>query len=186
MRVWAPNDVDLYIPHQANLRIVEAASRLMRVPMDKFYMNIQRYGNTSAASIPIALTEAIEEGKAKPGDTLGFVAFGAGLTWGSAIVHLGGPDPNQAVSLADELFVLARAKYFARRAAGALARCSDKRNDGSHGSTTLIKKPLISENIRAALHRAAVRFSSFTLIFLSYGLNCTSCHASNRSRNRSR
>ena len=116
----AANDVDLYIPHQANMRIVEAASRLMRVPMEKFYMNIQRYGNTSAASIPIALTEAIEEGRAKPGDTLGFVAFGAGLTWGSAIVHLGGPDPEQAVSLADELFVLARAKYLARRAAGVL------------------------------------------------------------------
>jgi 3-oxoacyl-[acyl-carrier-protein] synthase-3 len=114
------NDIDLFIPHQANHRIVEAASRLMGVPQDRFFMNIQRYGNTSAASIPIALVEAIEEGRAKPGDMLGLVGFGAGLTWASAIVHLGGPNRDVSVSLADELFLLARARYYARRTVGAM------------------------------------------------------------------
>lgn len=112
------NDIDLFIPHQANHRIVEAAARLMRVSEDRFYLNIHRYGNTSAASVPVALVEAIEEGRCKPGDTLAIVAFGAGLTWASAVLHLGGPDESVSVSLADELFILARAKYYARRAAG--------------------------------------------------------------------
>jgi hypothetical protein len=99
---------------------VEAAARLMHVPEDRFYLNIQRYGNTSAASVPVALVEAIEEGRCKPGDTLALVAFGAGLTWASAVMHLGGPDESVSVSLADELLLLARAKYYARRAAGAV------------------------------------------------------------------
>jgi 3-oxoacyl-[acyl-carrier-protein] synthase-3 len=116
----SPNDIDLFIPHQANARIVEAAARFMNVPLDRFFMNIERYGNTSAASVPIALVEAIEEGRCKPGDTLALVAFGAGLTWASAVVHLGGPDDSVAVSLADEFFLVARAKYFARRTVGAV------------------------------------------------------------------
>nr|MBN1229236.1 ketoacyl-ACP synthase III [Anaerolineae bacterium] len=113
-------EIDLFIPHQANHRIVEAAARLMHVPEDRFYMNIQRYGNTSAASIPVALCEAIEEGRCKPGDILGLVGFGAGLTWASAVVHLGGADDSVSVSLTDELFILARAKYLARRTVGAV------------------------------------------------------------------
>lgn len=116
----SPDDIDLFIPHQANYRIVEAAARLMRVPQEKFYLNIHRYGNTSAASIPIALVEALEEGRCKPGDTLAFVAFGAGLTWGSAVVHLGGPDPNVAHRRGRQFFLLDRAKYLTRRAAGAV------------------------------------------------------------------
>jgi 3-oxoacyl-[acyl-carrier-protein] synthase-3 len=115
----SPQDIDLFIPHQANSRIIEFAARLMRVPEDRFYMNIQRYGNTSAASIPIALCEAIEEGRCKPGDTLAFVSFGAGLTWGAAVVHLGGPG-GDSLTLAEELFILARARYLARRAAVAV------------------------------------------------------------------
>jgi 3-oxoacyl-[acyl-carrier-protein] synthase-3 len=114
------DQIDLFIPHQANHRIVEAAARLMRVPEDRFYMNIHCYGNTSAASITIAFAEAMEEGRAKPGDTLAFVAFGAGLTWASAIVHIGGPDTGVSISLTDELFLLARAKYLARRTVGAV------------------------------------------------------------------
>ncbi len=114
----SPNDIDLFIPHQANGRIVEAAARLMGVPQDRFFMNIDRYGNTSAASIPIALCEAIEQGRCKPGDTIAVVGFGAGLTWASAVLHLGGPDKN--LSLTDELFILARAKYYARRTVGAV------------------------------------------------------------------
>jgi len=82
-------DIDLFIPHQANARIIESAARHVKLPQEKVFMNIERYGNTSAASIPIALCEAFEQGRAKIGDTLAFVAFGAGLTWASAIVKIG-------------------------------------------------------------------------------------------------
>ncbi|MBL7163630.1 MAG: ketoacyl-ACP synthase III [Anaerolineales bacterium] len=81
-------DIDLIVPHQANIRIIESAARKAKLPMEKVFVNIQKYGNTSAASIPIALCEALEEGRAKVGDTLAFVSFGAGLTWASAIVKL--------------------------------------------------------------------------------------------------
>jgi 3-oxoacyl-[acyl-carrier-protein] synthase-3 len=84
-------DIDLFIPHQANARIIESAARYVNLPEDKVFVNIERYGNTSAASIPIALCEAFDEGRAKVGDTLAFVAFGAGLTWASAIVKIGEP-----------------------------------------------------------------------------------------------
>ncbi len=83
------DDIDLFIPHQANLRIIDSAARHAGLPPDKVFVNIDRYGNTSAASIPIALCEAIEQGRAKVGDTLAFVAFGAGLTWAAAVVKLG-------------------------------------------------------------------------------------------------
>ena len=82
------DDVDLIIPHQANVRIIESAARQAKLPKEKVFVNIHKYGNTSAASIPIALCEALEEGQAKIGDTLAFVSFGAGLTWASAIVKL--------------------------------------------------------------------------------------------------
>lgn len=83
------DDIDLFIPHQANARIIESAARYVNLPQEKVYVNIERYGNTSAASIPIALCEAFDEGRAKVGDTLAFVAFGAGLTWASAVVKIG-------------------------------------------------------------------------------------------------
>ena len=82
------DDIDLFIPHQANLRIIESAARQAGLPMEKVFVNIQKYGNTSAASIPIALCEALETGVARVGDTLAFVAFGAGLSWASAVVKL--------------------------------------------------------------------------------------------------
>jgi 3-oxoacyl-[acyl-carrier-protein] synthase III len=81
------NDVDLLIPHQANLRISEYIQRKMNLRDDQVYNNIQRYGNTTAASIPIALSEAFAEGKVKPGDLLCMAAFGSGFTWGSAFVR---------------------------------------------------------------------------------------------------
>lgn len=81
-------DIDLFIPHQANIRIIESAAQYANLPPEKVFVNIHKYGNTSAASIPIALCEAFEEGRAKVGDTLAFVAFGAGLTWASAIVKV--------------------------------------------------------------------------------------------------
>ncbi len=83
-----PDDIDLFVPHQANLRIIESAARQIGLPAEKVYVNIDKYGNTSAASIPIALCEALESGRAKPGDTLACVAFGAGLTWASTVVKL--------------------------------------------------------------------------------------------------
>lgn len=82
------DDVDWIIPHQANLRIIQAAARDMSLPMSRFIVNIERYGNTSAASIPLALTEGLENGRIHPGDTGIFVSFGAGLTWGAMVVQL--------------------------------------------------------------------------------------------------
>lgn len=82
------DDIDLFIPHQANARIIESAARYVGLPEEKVFVNVDRYGNTSAASIPIALCEAFEQGRAKIGDTLGFVSFGAGLTWASAVVKI--------------------------------------------------------------------------------------------------
>ncbi|MDX1439806.1 MAG: beta-ketoacyl-ACP synthase 3, partial [Rubricoccaceae bacterium] len=84
-----PDDVDLFIPHQANARIIEYAAKQMNLPPEKVVMNVERYGNTSAASVPIALSEALSDGRAKPGDTLALVAFGAGLTWAATIFDLG-------------------------------------------------------------------------------------------------
>ncbi|MFQ5408077.1 MAG: beta-ketoacyl-ACP synthase III [Anaerolineales bacterium] len=83
------DDIDLFIPHQANKRIIDSAARRAKLPPEKVFVNIHKYGNTSAASIPIALCEAIAEGRTKPGDTLAFVSFGAGLTWAAAVVKLG-------------------------------------------------------------------------------------------------
>jgi 3-oxoacyl-[acyl-carrier-protein] synthase-3 len=82
----AASDIDLLIPHQANIRIIEATAKHAGMPLDKVYVNVDRYGNTSAASIPMALDEAIRAGRVKEGMTLMFVAFGAGFTWGSLVV----------------------------------------------------------------------------------------------------
>ena len=81
-------DIDLMIPHQANIRIIEATAKHANIAMDKVYVNVDRFGNTSAASIPIALDEAIERGRLGEGSTVLLVAFGAGFTWGSMIVRL--------------------------------------------------------------------------------------------------
>ena len=83
------DDIDLFIPHQANLRIIEYAAKQAGLPREKVMVNVDRYGNTSAASVPLALCEAFDQGRIKAGDTLAMVAFGAGLTWASAVVKLG-------------------------------------------------------------------------------------------------
>jgi 3-oxoacyl-[acyl-carrier-protein] synthase III len=80
-------EVDLLIPHQANVRIIEATAKHAGMPMDKVMVNVDRYGNTSSASIPLALDQAIAEGRVKPGSLLLLVAFGAGFTWGSAVIR---------------------------------------------------------------------------------------------------
>ena len=83
------DDIDVVVPHQANLRIIEAVSKRLNMPMEKVMINIDRYANTSAATIPIALCEAVEEGLVKPGDNIITPAFGAGLTWGAAFLKWG-------------------------------------------------------------------------------------------------
>ncbi len=80
-------DIDVMIPHQANIRIIEATAKHAGIPMEKVFVNVDRYGNTSAASIPIALSEAMERGIVAEGTTVMFVAFGAGFTWGSMVVR---------------------------------------------------------------------------------------------------
>jgi 3-oxoacyl-[acyl-carrier-protein] synthase-3 len=94
------DDVALIIPHQANDRIIEMARRKLGVPPEKMMVNIDRYGNTSAASIPLALVDAIEAGRIKSGDHLVFVGFGAGLTWAAAAFHWEPQEPT-AIPVAD-------------------------------------------------------------------------------------
>ncbi len=88
-------DIKLIIPHQANLRIIESAARRLEIPMERVVVNVERYGNTSTASIPIATCEAVREGRLQAGDKVVFVGFGAGLTWGAAVVQWSGPFPTR-------------------------------------------------------------------------------------------
>ncbi|SDD47888.1 beta-ketoacyl-ACP synthase III [Sporomusa acidovorans] len=83
------DDVDCLIPHQANIRIIQSAAKRLKLPMDKVMVNVNKYGNTSAASIPIALEEAVHSGKIKQGDIVVLVGFGAGLTWASSVIKWG-------------------------------------------------------------------------------------------------
>jgi len=83
----AAHQIGLVIPHQANLRIIEAIAQYLDLPIERFFVNVDRYGNTSAASIPIALDEARRVGRIRPGDLTLLVAFGAGLTYGSALIR---------------------------------------------------------------------------------------------------
>lgn len=80
-------DVSLLIPHQANIRIIDAVAKRLEIPAEKVFVNIEKYGNTSAATIPIALCEALEQKRLKKGDVLVFDAFGAGLTWGAMAIR---------------------------------------------------------------------------------------------------
>ena len=79
--------LNLLIPHQANIRIIEAIAERLGAGNEKIYINIQKYGNTSAASIPIALDEAVRNGRIKKGDLIMLVAFGAGFTWGAVLIR---------------------------------------------------------------------------------------------------
>lgn len=81
------NDIDLLVPHQANIRIIEATARYAAIPMEKVFVNIEKYGNMSSATVPVALDEAAEQGRLKAGDNVLMVAFGAGFTWGSAVLR---------------------------------------------------------------------------------------------------
>jgi 3-oxoacyl-[acyl-carrier-protein] synthase-3 len=82
-----PGDVDLYIPHQANIRIINAAIDVLHIPRQRVFNNLERYGNTSAGSVPLALDEAISEGRLHPGNLVVLSGFGAGLAWGTAVMR---------------------------------------------------------------------------------------------------
>ena len=82
-----PEDIALYVPHQANLRIIRAVAKGLALPMSKFFVNLDRYGNTLGASVPIALSEAIEEGRVQVGDRIVLIAFGAGFTSGAVTIE---------------------------------------------------------------------------------------------------
>ena len=84
---WSLDQIDLFIPHQANARIIESAAKSLHLAPEKVFVNLQNYGNTSAASIPIALCEAIDAGKVEPGDHVVLVGFGAGLTWAGCAIQ---------------------------------------------------------------------------------------------------
>lgn len=96
-------DLDLLIPHQANARIIELAIRRLGLAEDKVFVNVHKYGNTSAASIPLALVEALEEGRIKEGDKLCLVSFGAGLTWASVVLQWGQPQGTSTAAQAEDL-----------------------------------------------------------------------------------
>ena len=113
--------VELFVPHQANARIIEAASKSLKLSSDRVYSNLQRYGNTSAASIPIALCEAIEEERVHPGDHVILVGFGGGLTWGAALIQWEAPIPLTPLPRSKHIWLSlryrwARVESFFRRA----------------------------------------------------------------------
>ncbi|MDK1018059.1 MAG: beta-ketoacyl-ACP synthase III [Actinomycetota bacterium] len=97
---WELDEIDLVIPHQANIRIIDAVRRRIKVDESKMFINIHKYGNTSAATIPIALAEAVDEGRVAPGSRLIFTAFGAGVTWGAVAFQWG--DRTEPISTTDD------------------------------------------------------------------------------------
>lgn len=109
-------DVKWIVPHQANIRIIEAAARGLKLPMDRFIVNLDRYGNTSTASIPIAMVEAIEKEQIKSGDKLVMVGFGAGLTWGALAAEWTGPIPSKGHVHPEQYRAFGRIRSLVRRA----------------------------------------------------------------------
>jgi len=82
------SDIDWLVPHQANIRIINATAKKLKLPMDKVVVTVNKHGNTSAASVPLALNEAVRDGRIKPGQMVLLEAFGGGFTWGSALVKM--------------------------------------------------------------------------------------------------
>ena len=115
---WDLDDVTWVIPHQANMRIIEAAARGLRMPIEKFVINLSSYGNTSTASIPLAACEALQSGRIQDGDRLVLVGFGAGLTWGAMTLEWVSPEPTISRAARRRraiLVLLARIRSFVRR-----------------------------------------------------------------------
>jgi 3-oxoacyl-[acyl-carrier-protein] synthase-3 len=109
------DQVQWIIPHQANIRIIEAAARGLKLPMNRFIVNLERYGNTSTASIPIAMVESLEKGQIKPGDKIVMVGFGAGLTWGALAAEWTGPIPSKGHVRPEQYRTLGRVRSLVRR-----------------------------------------------------------------------
>jgi len=109
-------DIRWVVPHQANIRIIQAAARGLKLPMDRFIVNLENYGNTSTASIPIAMVEAIEKGQIQAGDKLVMVGFGAGLTWGALAAQWTGPIPSKGHVHPEQYRAFARLRSLVRRA----------------------------------------------------------------------
>jgi 3-oxoacyl-[acyl-carrier-protein] synthase-3 len=121
------DDVSLVVPHQANKRILDALAKRVGIEEDRVFVNVHKYGNTSAGTIPVALAEAVEEGRVKAGDTLLTASFGAGLTWGAGVIRWGQRTTPLALSDAElppndktalELLEPHIARYVARAARG--------------------------------------------------------------------
>jgi 3-oxoacyl-[acyl-carrier-protein] synthase-3 len=109
------DDISWIIPHQANSRIIESAARGLKLPMDRFVVNVDRFGNTSTASIPIAMCEAANDGRLKKGDKFVLVGFGAGLTWGALTGQWTGSMEKDTVVRPEYFRLLARARSLLRR-----------------------------------------------------------------------
>jgi len=109
------NDVQWIVPHQANYRIIETAAKYLKMPLDKFVINVDRYGNTSTASIPIATVEAIQKAQIKPKDKIVFVGFGGGLTWGAMVVEWTSPIAVKKHVHPEQYRLFARLRSFVRR-----------------------------------------------------------------------
>jgi 3-oxoacyl-[acyl-carrier-protein] synthase III len=110
------DQIQWIIPHQANIRIIEAAARGLKLPMDRFIVNLERYGNTSTASIPMAMVEALEKGQIKPGEKIVMVGFGAGLTWGALAAEWTGPLPSKGHVRPEQYRRFAKLRSVVRRA----------------------------------------------------------------------
>ena len=110
------DQIQWIVPHQANIRIIEAAARGLKLPMDRFIVNLERYGNTSTASVPIAMVEALEKGQIKPGDKIVMIGFGGGLTWGALAAEWTGPIPSKGHIRPEQYRLFARLRSFVRRA----------------------------------------------------------------------
>jgi 3-oxoacyl-[acyl-carrier-protein] synthase-3 len=130
------DDVALIIPHQANVRIIETAAKKLKAPLEKFYLNVEHTGNTSAASIPLALCDAVQEGRLQPDDNVIFIGFGGGLTWGASIVKWDVTPPE--VSFIDHewkrvRYIMARGRSrlrrWQRRVEAAVVRSNGKQSD---------------------------------------------------------
>ena len=126
------DDIDLIIPHQANIRIIESVAKRLKVPTDKFFMNVHRAGNTSAASIPIALCDAIQAGRLHPDDNVVFVGFGGGLTWAAGVIKWDVTPPD--VSLVDREWK--RARYIVARGRSKLRKLGRRVSAYFAGSPT--------------------------------------------------